>query len=73
MKKFNQSEIEMLVAKVVKTSNGNITPDELKDLCVKEIYSNYKATKKVVSYINYNLTRDIMRNITMEHFMTGNF
>lgn len=72
MKKYNQSEIELLVKQTVKSA-GNLSPDELRELCCKVIYSQYSPTKKVLSYINYNLCRDIMRNITLEQYLTNNF
>lgn len=73
MKKYNQADIENLVKMVVKSQPDNTTPDELMELCKKEIYSQYKPTKKVLFYINYNLSREILRNITIGQFLTGKF
>jgi hypothetical protein len=72
MKTFKKELAQELVKEIVKGYTSN-SREELVQICKTAIYENFKVGKKCLDYVNYNLRKDVVANITIEQFMDGIF
>lgn len=53
MKRFNKAEVALLINEVV-TNNTQLTDQKIYDTCSRAVYDNFKPTKALLTFMNYD-------------------